>query len=131
MRATRRETLLAALAVPAVAGMPKLAQARTGGAVLLHDPTLEEARRAVEAHGGEALAIEGDRIRFARKVFERRPSLVLGVSRQADAVLIEEVGREAGYVAVDSAAEGLRQQLAAPGSDNPGRVIGWVLAPRA
>jgi hypothetical protein len=131
MKATRRETLLAALAVPAVAGMPKLAAARTGGTVLLHDPTLEEARRAVEAHGGEALAIEGDRIRFARTVFDRRPSLVLGVSRQADAVLIEEVGREAGYVAVEVAAEGLRERLAANSSGSPGKVISWVLAPRA
>ena len=82
---------------------------------------------ALTALGGIAMA----GIRFARTVFDRRPSLVLGVSRQADAVLIEEVGREAGYVAVEVAAEGLREQLAANSSGSPGKVISWVLAPRA
>src|SRR5687768_18064786 len=52
-------------------------------------------RRFAGAYGGEALAIEGDRIRFARAVFARRPAFVVGVSRPADALLIEEVAREA------------------------------------
>lgn len=115
MKATRREAMLAALAVPAVAGMPRLK--RGTAPLLVHDPSLAAGRRMAEAHGGEVLAIEGDRIRFARAVFERRPSLVIGVSRHADALLIEEVGREAGYVPV-SAPRSL------------GR-FGWVLAPKA
>ena len=117
MKATRRGVLAGAAAVSAVAGVPRVASAMTGGTVLLHDASLEAGRRFAQAHGGEALPIEGDRIRFARAVFERRPSLVLGVSRHADALLIEEVGREAGYAPV-AAPAGL------------GR-FGWVLAPRS
>lgn len=129
MKATRRETLIGALAVPAAAGLPKAAFARGTGAVLLHDPALAAVRRLAAMHGGEALPIEGDRIRFARAVFERRPSLVLGVSRPADALLIEDVGREAGYAPVSEDVEGLNQRIAAIGGCR-GRVFGWVLAPR-
>ena len=76
---------------------------KPSGTVLLHDPSLEAARRfaaSANARGDKAVAIEGDRVRFARAVFERAPALVVGISRSADAVLIEDVGREAGYVPV-------------------------------
>lgn len=129
MKATRREALMGALAVPAVAALPGAALARGGGAVLLHDPSLEAGGRLAEAHGGEVLAIAGDRIRFARAVFARRPSLVLGVSRSADALLIEEVGREAGYVPVSDRT--LREMMAAAAPRDRGLVLGWVLAPRS
>jgi hypothetical protein len=69
--------------------------------VLLHDASLEAGRRFAEAYGGAALPIEGDRIRFARAVFAERPAYVVGVSRPADALLIEDVAREAGYVLAD------------------------------
>lgn len=124
MKATRRGVLAGALAVPAVAGLPTMAWARSGKAVLLHDPSLEAGRRAAALHGGEALAIAGDRIRFARAVFERRPALVVGVSRHADALLIEEVGREAGYELVESGAETLREMAGE-------QAHGWVLAPKS
>lgn len=96
---------------------------------MLHDPALEAGRRfadAGRAKGNEVLAIDGDRIRFARTVFERKPALVVGVSRPADALLIEEVAREAGYRAVvaDDALRGLIEA-----SPDRGLVIGWVLAP--
>jgi len=125
MKATRRGVLAGALAVPAVAGLPKVAWARSGNAVLLHDPSLDAGRRMAATHGGEALAIEGDRIRFARAVFERRPSFVVGISRHADALLIEEVGREAGYELVESGAEALRNAAAGE------QAHGWVLAPKS
>jgi len=128
VKATRRETMLAALAVPAVAGMPKLAAARTGGAVLLHDPSLEAGRRFAAAYGGRALSIEGDRIRFARAVFEQRPAFVVGVSRPADALLIEEVAREAGYVPADDAR--VAEMTAAAQPLDRGLVLGWVLMPK-
>ena len=128
IRATRREAVLGALAVPAVAGLPKAALARGTGAVLLHDPALAAARHLAAMHGGEALAIEGDRIRFARAVFERRPSLVVGVSRPADALLIEDVGREAGYVPVSERVASLREMIEA--AVDRGTVLGWVMAPR-
>jgi len=117
MKATRRGVLAGALAAPALAGLPRAGWARGGDALLVHDPGLAAGRRLAELHPGEVLAITGDRIRFARAVFERRPSLVIGVSRHADALLIEEVGREAGYMPVT-----------APRSLGPS---GWVLAPRA
>jgi len=68
--------------------------------VLLHDPSLEAGRRFAEVGrvaGAKALPIEGDRIHFAREVFAANPAWVQGVTRQADAVLMEDVGREFGY----------------------------------
>jgi hypothetical protein len=128
MKASRRGVLAGALAVPAVVGLPRLASARAGGAVLLHDASLEAGRRFAEAYGGEALPIEGDRIVFARAVFEKRPAFVVGVSRPADALLIEEVAREAGYVLADD--KTVRDMTAAAQSLDRGLVLGWVLAPK-
>ena len=108
------------LALPAAASLAKSPKSKPSGTVFLHDPSLEAGRRfavAGQARGEQVLAIEGDRIRFARQVFERSPALVVGVSRSADAVLIEEVGREAGYTAVP-----VPTPLAGPFS--------WALAPR-
>jgi hypothetical protein len=84
--------------------------------VLVHDPALAAGRRLAATFPGEVLAIAGDRVRFARALFQRRPALVAGVSRAADALLIEEVAREAGYV-----------RVTAPPSLGP---LGWSLAPR-
>ena len=129
MKATRRGVITGALAVPAVAAVPLAASAKAGPAVLLHDPSLEAGRRFAEAYGGEALPIEGDRIQFARAVFEQRPAYVVGVSRPADALLIEEVAREAGYVPADDAR--VRELTAAAQPLDRGLVLGWVLAPKA
>jgi hypothetical protein len=103
IRATRRGALAGALALPAVASLAKAPRRKPSGTVLLHDPSLEAGRRfaaAGQARGETVLAIEGDRIRFARALFEQAPALMIGVSRAADAVLIEDVGREAGYTPV-------------------------------
>ena len=129
MKATRRGVLAGALAAPAVAGLPRVASARVGKALLLHDPSLEAGRRFAQAYPGEALAIEGDRIRFARAVFAQRPAFVVGVSRPADALLIEEVGREAGYAPADDAK--VRELTAAAQPLDRGLVLGWVLTPKA
>ena len=128
MKASRRGVLAGALAVPAVAGLPRAAAAKSGGAVLLHDPSLEAGRRFAEAYGGEALPIEGDRILFARAVFARRPAYVVGVSRPADALLIEDVGRESGYVLADDRT--VRELTAEAQPLDRGLVLGWVLTPR-
>jgi hypothetical protein len=122
---------MGALALPAVAALPRVAPARGRSAVLLHDPSLEAGRRLAEAHQGEVLAIAGDRIRFARMVFARKPSLVIGISRAADALLIEDVGREAGYVPAGSTADALHLPIADAQSHDRGLVLGWVLAPRS
>ena len=129
MKATRREAMLVALAVPAVAGMPEMAAARPNRAVLVHDPSLEAGRRLAQAYGGETLPIEGDRIRFARAVFEKHPAFVIGVTRPADALLIEEVAREAGYLPADDA--NVTEMTAAAQPLDRGLVLGWVLVPKA
>jgi len=49
MKATRREALKGALAVPAVAAVPTAAWARGGKAVLVHDPALAAGRRLATA----------------------------------------------------------------------------------
>jgi len=128
VKATRRGVLAGALAMPAAAGLPSAASARGGSAVLLHDPSLEAGRRFAEAYGGEALPIEGDRIRFARTVFARAPSYVVGVSRPADALLIEDVAREVGYALADDAR--VREMTAAAQPLDRGLVLGWVLVPK-
>ncbi len=128
MKATRRRVLAGALAAPALAGLPCVAMARGSDPVLLHDPSLDVGRRFAEAYGGKSLPIEGDRIRFARAVFERRPAFVVGISRPADALLIEDVAREAGYVPADD--NTVREMTAAAQPLDRGLVLGWVLAPR-
>jgi hypothetical protein len=103
IRATRRGALAGALVLPAAASLAKSPRRKPSGTILLHDPSLAAGRRfaAVAAvRGDKALSIEGDRIRFARGVFELAPVLVVAVSRAADRVLIEDVGREAGYIPV-------------------------------
>jgi hypothetical protein len=128
VKTSRRGVLAGALAVPAVAGLPRAAAAQAGEAVLLHDPSLVAGRRFAEAHGGKVLPIKGDRIRFARAVFADRPAYVVGVSRPADALLIEDVAREAGYIPADDAK--VREMTAAAQPLDRGLVLGWVLAPR-
>jgi len=125
--ATRREALLGALAIPAVAGVPRIE--RNVPTVVVLDPTLAASRRIAAAYDGQIVTIEGDAIRLARALFERRPWLVVGVSRPADALLIEEVGREAGYALVSEGTEALRELIETPPRDS-GLVLGWVLAPR-
>ena len=62
-------------------------------------------------------------------MFERRPSYVIGVSRSADALLIEDVGREAGYLLADE--DKIREMTAAAQPLDRGLVLGWVLVPRS
>ncbi|HEX7710156.1 MAG TPA: hypothetical protein VF418_04395 [Sphingomonadaceae bacterium] len=100
IRASRRAVVAAALAAPVAARAVGVKLAPKGDAVLLHDAQLAAGRRFAEAGraaGAKVLAVEGDRIRFARDVFAANPAYVQGVTRQADAVLIEDVGREFGY----------------------------------
>lgn len=89
-----------AFAAPAAASMSGWRWRHGHGTVLLFDPDFAPARDFAEAGRAwnrQVLPIEGDRIRFAREVFEGKPAVVQGMSRQADAVLIEEVASEAGY----------------------------------
>ncbi len=115
MKLTRRTLLASAAVLPAAAGLDRLAAAvPTGEAVALYDPSLPQS--AAMAADPRAIAIAGDRIRFAREVFSRQPLLVRGLTRQGDRVLIEDVGREHGYV---------QQGVSAAGD-----ALAWTLVPR-
>ena len=120
IRATRRAVVAGALALPMAARASGFTLGARTGAVLLHDPALEAGRRFAEAGrsaGATILAIDGDRIRFARQVFATQPAYVAGLSRQADVVLIEDVAREFGY---------RREALCASGP-----VLEWRFVPRS
>ena len=100
MKISRRNLLAGAVAVPAAAGLAGWRWRHGHGTMLLYDPEMVEGRafaRIGSAWNRGVIPIEGERIRFAREVFARRPAIVRGVSRQADTILIEEVGAEAGY----------------------------------
>jgi len=103
MRVTRRGALAGALAgTLAVPAFGKGGDRRVGEAdpVMVHDAALDVGRRiaaAGRAHGRSVLKLSGDRIRFARKVCAARPALVVGVSRHAHTLLMQEVAREEGY----------------------------------
>lgn len=102
-KATRREAMLGALAVPTLAGLPQFRWQHGEASVLLHDSTLALGRRFAEAgkaRGGTMVELAGDRIRLARQVLADRPALVAGISLAADALLVEEVAAEAGYTRV-------------------------------
>ena len=109
IRASRRQALAGAVAAPLVAASPR--RSSVGPTVTVYDPALASPPAA------GARPIAGDRIRFARALFGQRPVWVVGLSRRADALLIEDVGRESGYVPV-AAPAGLGAH-------------GWALAPRS
>ncbi len=98
--ATRRAALLGALSVPTVAGFAGWRLRHGEVSRLVHDPALAAGRRfaaAAKAGGAPSREVTGDRIRFAREVLQARPSLIAGVTRHADFLLIADAAREAGY----------------------------------
>ena len=109
MKLSRRGLLAGAAAVPAAAGLASWKWKHGHETVLLYDAQIPEGRAFAEAGRAWNRAVQpikGDRIRFGQNLFARRPAMVQGVSRQADLVLIEEVGAEAGYERVAMEAEG-------------------------
>jgi hypothetical protein len=132
VKATRRELMaggvLGALAVPTVAGLASWRWRHGEGAVLLHDPSLAAGRRFAEAGraaGGQVLALEGDAIRLAQQVLAGKPALIAGVSRHAEALLVEEAAAEAGYrrvVALEGRARGCTAAECRPGWRALGRM---------
>ena len=101
---SRRLFVAGAVAVPLLmAGGGALmqgAQAATGGALLLYDEELGAGRRfAAQAKQmkGHPVALSGDRIRFTRDLLRNEPSVIYGVSRHSDQLLVGDVAHEAGY----------------------------------
>lgn len=116
---TRRAILAGLAATPAAASAASLRWRHGHGTVLVYDARLAQGRAFAAAEGAwarPATKLEGDRIRFARNLFARKPALVRGVSRQADAVLIEDVAAEAGYERVALKVDGA--------------ALDWTFAPR-
>lgn len=119
MKLTRRGILAGAAALPLATQARAWRWEHHGDTVLVYDPRLPAAEAFAESGrtaGRTVLALEGDRIRFASELFAGRPAMVRGVSRQADAVLVEEVAQEAGYTRVAQRVDGV--------------MIDWTLAPR-
>ncbi len=99
--ATRRAAMLGALSIPTVAGFAAWRWRHGELSRLVHDSSLAAGRRFAEAGKAKGVAsreVAGDRIRFARDVLSARPSLIAGVTRHADFLLIADVAREAGYI---------------------------------
>jgi len=100
MKITRRGVLAGAAAV-STAGLAQWRWLQGSNAILLFDEKLSAGRRFAEAGraaGERVRPLTGDRIRLARGVLESEPTLILGISRHADAMMIADVAREAGYV---------------------------------
>lgn len=100
IRVSRRGAIAGALAVPTVAGLAHWRWRHGERSLLLHDPALAAGRRfaaAGLAGGAQVIGIEGDRVRLAMAAVQRRPALIAGISRHADALMIADVAREAGY----------------------------------
>ena len=92
----RRTVLIAAAGATAVAALPAFAQAAEAPVAVFEAE--EPAARAFARGRTPALAIDGDRIRFARALFrEQRPAKIVAMTRYADYLLLAEAAREDGY----------------------------------
>ena len=92
----RRTVLIAAAATTAALALPALAQAGPGAIAIFEAD--EASARAFARRARERLAIDGDRIRFARRLFaSRRPEKVVAMTRYADYLMLSESAREHGY----------------------------------
>lgn len=99
MSGLSRRGFMASAAVASVA----LASGRVEAAtlpLLLHDAQLAAGRRfAMRAQllGGQALALEGDRVRQMRTLLAAAPAAIFAVTRRSDELLVGEIAAEAGY----------------------------------
>lgn len=99
MRHTSRRTILIATAGAAAAGaLPALAQAAQHlGAVAVFEADEPTALAFARRHSSR-LAVDGDRVRFARALFvDLRPGRVVAMTRYADYLLLSDAAREHGY----------------------------------
>lgn len=115
----RRTLLVASAALAAASVLPPVAAAAehlTRGSVSVFEPD-DPAARAFARDRGAALAVEGDRIRFARRLFgEQRPTKVVGMTRYADFLMLADSAREHGY----------RATLGTPGAPGGGALFVWT-----
>ena len=98
LHASRRSVLVAA-AVAAAPGLARAAAAQAASTVVVFDADEPAARAYASARGaGRRLAVDGDRVRLARRLFGLdRPAKVLAMTRYADFLVLSETAREQGY----------------------------------
>ncbi len=92
----RRTVLIAAAGATAAAALPAFADAAEASVAVFEAE--EPAARAFVQGRRPALAVGGDRVRFARMLFgEQRPKKVVAMTRYADYLILAEAAREDGY----------------------------------
>jgi len=92
----RRRAFLGAAAVAAVAATAGSVRAATGGRTLwVYDPAA--LKHDLLPEGAERIAVEGDRVRLARRLLAQAPQEIRGVTRYADFLLLSGATAEAGY----------------------------------
>lgn len=97
-----RRTVLASAAALAMSAARAPAAAASGpgrmARLTLFDPVDPAARALAAAQAGARAAIEGDRVRLARRLLaEAQPLSLMVVGRHADLLLLADAAREAGY----------------------------------
>lgn len=91
----RRTVLIAAAAAAALPAFALAAEQTDAVTVFEAD---EPAARAFARSRTARLAVDGDRVRFGRKLFrEARPAKVVAMTRYADYLVLAESAREEGY----------------------------------
>jgi len=98
-RLHRRSVLAAAALLTGAAAAPGALAASSS--LTLFDPDEPAARAFAAARGGRGVAIRGDRIRLARRLFAPgAPDRLTVAARHADVLLLADAAREAGYRAL-------------------------------
>ncbi len=98
-----RRTVLAGAVLASVAAGPAAFAATAAAAPTLtlfdpDDPTSCAFAATSRVRGGQVAAIEGDRIRLARRLFtEQRPRSIAAVTRYADLLLLAGSAEDEGY----------------------------------
>ena len=96
--ASRRTILIAAAGAAAAGVLPALAVTSPDLDTVVVFEADEASARAFATQRNPRLAVHGDRIRFARRLFlDMRPARVLAMTRYADYLLLADAAREHGY----------------------------------
>ena len=94
----RRTVLIAAAGASAAAALPAFALAGEAQQSVAVFEAEEPAARTFASGRSPALAVDGDRVRFAHRLFrQQRPAKVVAMTRYADYLLLVEAAREEGY----------------------------------
>lgn len=114
-----RRGFLASAAIASAALAGGRAEAATSP-LLLHDAQLAAGRRFaahVQYLGGQAVALDGDRVRQMQALLGPAPAAIFAVTRRGDELLVGEIAAEAGYRRVALVRHGNEQMVANCASD--------------